>query len=79
MAFFTTDYTDRTPPSVTGVKLGGDGALVWNTSADSDHVYYRVYRDGEQIASTVATRLDVKGAKGVYTVRSVDRWGNVSE
>lgn len=79
MAFFTTDYTDRTPPSVTGVKLGGDGALVWNTSADSDHVYYRVYRDGEQIASTVATRQDVKGAKGVYAVRSVDRWGNVSE
>ncbi len=79
MTFLTTDYVDRTPPSVGGVTQGGDGALVWDAATDPDHVYYRVFRDGKQIASTVATRLDVKGAKGNYAVRSVDRWGNVSE
>ncbi len=79
MAFFTTDYADRLPPPVTGVKLVDDGALVWDAVTDSEHVYYRVFRDGEQIASTVSTRLDVKGEKGDYAVRSVDRWGNVSE
>jgi hypothetical protein len=79
MTFFTTDYVDRVPAPVAGVRLGGDGALVWNAASDPDHVYYRVFRDGGQIASTVATRLDVKGAKGDYAVRSVDRWGNVSK
>jgi len=79
MAFFTTDYADRIPTSVMGVKLGDDGILVWDATPDPDHVYYRVFRDGKQIASTVATRLDVKGVQGDYAVRSVDRWGNVSE
>ena len=76
MTFLTTDYADRTPPAVGGVELK-DGVLSWTASADPAHVYYRVFRDGEQIASTVATWLDVKGAKGDYAVRSVDRWGNV--
>ena len=77
LTFFTTDYADRTPPPVSGVARRG-GVLVWDAAKDPDHVYYRVFRDGRQIASTVATRLDVKGEKGVYSVRSVDRWGNVS-
>ena len=77
LTFFTTDYVDRTPPPVSGVARRG-GVLVWDAAKDLDHVYYRVFRDGRQIASTVATRLDVKGEKGVYSVRSVDRWGNVS-
>lgn len=70
------DYIDRTPPAVGGVELKG-GVLSWTASTGPAHVYYRVYRDGVQIASTVATRLDVKGAKGDYAVRSVDRWNNV--
>lgn len=76
MTFLTTDYIDRTPPAVGGVELKG-GVLSWTASTGPAHVYYRVYRDGVQIASTVATRLDVKGAKGDYAVRSVDRWNNV--
>ena len=79
MTFLTTDYVDRVPAPVAGVRLDGDGALVWNAASDPDHVYYRVFRDGGQIASTVATRLDVKGAKGDYAVRSVDRWNNVGK
>ncbi len=80
MTFLTTDYVDRTPSAVGGVELKGDGTLVWNAATDPDHVYYRVFRDRKQIASTVATQLAVKkDTKGVYTVRSVDRWGNVSE
>ena len=79
LTFFTTDYVDRIPPPVTGVRLNDDGALVWDAATDPDHVYYRVYREGRQIASTIATRLDVTGQKGSYAVRSVDRWGNESE
>ena len=77
MTFLTTDYVDRTPPAVGGVRLNDDGTLIWNAATDPDHVYYRVFRDGKQIASTVATQLDVKGVQGDYAVRSVDRWGNV--
>ena len=40
-----------------------------------NHRYYRVYRGGRQIASTVATSLKVDGA-GDYSVRSVDKWLN---
>ena len=76
LTFFTTDYTDRVPSPVTGVKVVG-GKLVWNACADTEHVYYRVYRDGKQIASTVATSRPVNGAGGRYEVKSVDRWGNV--
>ena len=75
MTFLTTDYVDRTPPAVGGLELKG-GILSWTASTDANHVYYRVYRDNRQIASTVATKLDVKGAKGLYDVRSVDRWNN---
>ena len=76
MTFLTTDYVSRVPSAVGGVELKG-GVLSWAASTDPAHAYYRVYRAGEQIASTVATRLDVKGVKGDYAVRSVDRWGNV--
>ena len=74
LTFFTTDYTDRKPSPVTGVKVTG-GKLVWDACADEDHVYYRVYKDGKQIASTVATSRKVDG-DGKYSVTSVDRWGN---
>ena len=77
LTFFTTDYVDRTPPAVTGLSFR-DGVLAWTASTDANHVYYRVYHDNRQIASAVATKLDVKGVEGTYDVRSVDRWGNVS-
>ena len=78
--FLTSDYTDRTPSAVTGLRLEG-GRLSWIASPDAEHRYYRVFRNGRQIASTVATSF----ARGIpaearleeFSVRSVDRWGNV--
>jgi len=62
------------PESVEGVRLS-DGVLTWNATGDADHRYYRVYCDGRQIASTVATSLKTD-KKGRFAVRSVDRWLN---
>ena len=78
LVFVTTDYIERTPQPVKGVKVDarGDGRITWLASDDPDHCYYRVFRDGQQIASTVATYTGFKG-EGRYTVVSVDRWGNV--
>ena len=74
LTFLTTDYVDRVPEAVAGVQAN-DGVVRWKASEDPDHVYYRVYCDGRQIASTVAT--SAKGPKaGRFHVRSVDRWGN---
>ena len=75
IVFFTTDYVDRTPSPVEGVAVR-DGVLSWKAVADADHAYYRVFRDGRQIASTVATSYRVKDAGAAYAVVSVDRWGN---
>ena len=82
MAFLTTDYEDRVPAAVKGVKVA-DGRLTWEPVDDPDHCYYRVYRNGKQIASTVATSLPVSGVtpkdQGQFAVKSVDRWGNVGK
>ncbi len=53
--------------------------LVWTATKDPDHRYYRVYRDGKQIASTVATSLAIGSQKGSYSVKSVDKWLNVGD
>lgn len=78
MAFLTTDYVERVPPAVKGVKVAG-GRLTWAASDDPDHCYYRVYANGRQVASTVATECQVGDADSKYVVISVDRWGNASE
>ena len=75
MTFLTTDYIERSTPAVTGIRVR-DGVLRWNEVKDGNHCYYRVYRDGKQIASTVATELKLKSAGGKYEVRSIDKWGN---
>ena len=75
LVFLTTDYRDRTPSKVKGIRKNGD-RLVWKESTDKEHCYYRVYRDGEQIASTVGTSLEIKEKSGKFTVVSVDNWGN---
>lgn len=75
LTYFTTDYTDRTPSPVTGVAVR-DGRVTWNACSDAEHVYYRVFRNGRQIRSTVATHARAEG-EGEYAVKSVDRWGNV--
>ena len=78
MTFLTTDYEDVVPEPVANVRVK-DGRLVWDAATSENHRYYRVYRDGRQIASTVATSYAVGPAKGVYTVKSVDRWLNVGK
>lgn len=77
--FLTTDYEDRAPAAVANVRIAG-GKLVWAASTEPAHRYYRVYRGGKQIASTVATSLPVAGVKPEdarrFSVKSVDQWGN---
>jgi len=81
MTYLTTLYVDRRPPAIDGVCVDGD-VLRWEASEDVDHCYYRVYCGGKQIASTVATSLNLR-ARGFacrrcegFQVTSVDRWGN---
>ena len=79
LTFLTTDYVDRQPSAITQVKIAG-GRLSWAPCADPEHVYYRVFKDGRQIASTVATSLNLGGSQftaTVFSVKSVDKWGNI--
>ena len=76
MAFVTTDYQSHTPSAVKDVKVE-NGRLTWTATDDPHHCYYRVYANGRQIASTVATSYEPQTASATFAVRSVDRWGNV--
>ena len=91
ITFLTTDYVDRQPAAVTGLRVA-NGLLAWEPSEEPEHRYYRVYKDGKQIASTVATSLDLGGpqlaaiasdaincAPPVFSVKSVDKWGNAGK
>lgn len=53
---------------------------VLKTFAEIAPSFARVYKDGKQIASTVATSLAVSAAKQEdlrsFSVKSVDKWGN---
>lgn len=78
MTFLTTDYRDRTPSAVADIRVE-DGVLRWTASAEPEHCYYRVFEDGKQISSTVATELPVSAAADApsgFRVVSVDKWGN---
>ena len=79
ITFLTTDYEDRVPAAVTKVRIV-DGKLGWAANEEPEHRYYRVYRDGKQIASTVATSLPVPGMTPDdacrFSVKSVDKWNN---
>ena len=80
ITFLTTDYQNRVPPPVSDVRVEG-GRVQWAATGDPQHRYYRVYKDGKQIASTVAISLPVPDAKSVdaprFSVKSVDKWNNV--
>ena len=79
LTFLTTDYVDRQPSAITQVRIV-NGRLTWAPCEDPEHVYYRVYKDGRQIASTVATSLNLGGSQftaTVFSVKSVDKWGNI--
>ena len=74
VTFLTTDYVDRMPSDIKDVAFDGN-YVTWSPCADEEHCYYRVYKDGEQIASTVDVK--VKGIEsGKYEVYSVDKYGN---
>ena len=75
MILLTTDYQDRVPTSIQGVKVDGD-KLVWDACLDQEHTYYRVYKNGKQIASTVAEYLTITDKNADYKVYSVDKYGN---
>ena len=64
--------------SIDGITLQDD-KLVWKACADQEHVYYRVYKDGKQIASTVAEYLKVDDKTAKYQVYSVDKYGNCAK
>ena len=76
VTFLTSDYVDRAPSKVAGIRFR-NGLLTWKPSKDREHVYYRIFKNGEQIASTVGTSLQI-GVKGDFKVISVDRWGNTA-
>ena len=80
ITFLTTDYEDRVPKSVEGVRIA-DGRLFWTATDDPAHRYYRVFKGGKQIASTVATSLPVPDTQqedvSLFEVKSVDKWGNM--
>lgn len=79
---YTTDYDDTAPASVANVRSeNADGKRIvrWSPSDEDDFCYYRVFADGKQVGSTVATYMLLPdGVKGKVTVRSVDNSGNVS-
>ena len=78
MTFLTTDYENHVPAAVTKIRIV-NGRLGWAANEEPEHRYYRVYKDGKQIASTVATSLGVSDATSEdaprFSVRSVDKWG----
>ena len=80
ITFLTTDYENRQPAAVTKIRIV-DGKLGWAANEEPEHRYYRVFKDGKQVASTVATSLPVPDAKPAdaprFSVKSVDKWGNV--
>jgi len=77
LTFLTTDYRDRIPAAVTGIQYN-DGKLTWDQCLDEEHAYYRIYRNGVQIASTVA-EYTVCEEDGKFEVYSVDKYGNCAK
>ena len=75
MILLTTDYQDRKPSQIEKVVVK-DGKLRWKACDDLEHVYYRVYKNDVQIASTVAEYLTVTDQSADYEVYSVDKYGN---
>ena len=79
ITFLTTDYEDREPNAVEGLRIA-NGRLSWTAADDAVHRYYRVFKDGKQIASTVVTSLAVKvDDVSRFVVKSVDKWNNMGK
>ena len=69
ITFLTTDYENHVPAAITDIRIA-DGKLIWAANGETAHRYYRVYKDGKQIASTVATSLDLGGSQ--FTANAAD-------
>lgn len=77
VVFLTTDYVDRLPSEIQDITVD-QAAIRWTACEDGEHCYYRVYKNGVQIASTVAEyveRADVRPGDKIE-VYSVDKFGN---
>lgn len=94
LTVYTGFYDDEAPLPIEGLKVdrvryapGGQQAmdaqhLTWTASSSKDVIYYRIFYDGQRIASTVSTEYtdgDVRRAPGhKYTIVAVDSSGNAS-
>lgn|GEM_PF-2506149 len=72
---YTTEYDETAPGAVGGLQYANK-KLTWSASPEEDFAYYRIYKDGVQIASTIAAHYRVTGAGSQYAVSAVDRYGN---
>lgn len=77
VTFFTTDYQEKAAAVEADGLKAEEGKLTWNAVSDPNHCYYRIFADGQQIASTVACDLPIEDENATYRVLSVDQWGNV--
>lgn len=77
VVFLTTDYVDRTPSEVQNITVDAK-KISWAPCTDEEHCYYRVYKNGKQIASTVAEYVEREGIEpgDKIKVYSVDKFGN---
>ena len=76
LTYSTTYYVERIPSEIKGVSLS-NGRLSWTVSGDAEHVYYRVYKNGCQTRSTVATSFVVDETDARYEVWDVDKLENI--
>ncbi|MCC6443646.1 MAG: hypothetical protein IT210_09360 [Armatimonadetes bacterium] len=83
LVVYTTAYDSRPPAPVQGLKVvqpeGGRHRLIWQPNPEPDLCYYRIYRDGRQVGSTIATEFTAPEGDGPYRIVAVDQSGNTSE
>ncbi len=72
----TDGWQPKEAPVTAEIVSHEGGVLRWKAVSDPRHCYYRVYRNGAQVRSTVALSCAAPD-EGRYEVRSVDVDGNV--
>ncbi len=81
LAVYTTAFDTEPPPPVEGLEIhkhaSGGRTLTWTASPAPDLCYYRIYKNGNRIGSTIATSFtDRTSGPGEYRVIAVDTSGN---
>lgn len=69
-------YTDEKLPAITNVAIDGT-TLTWD--GQNKAICYLVFRDGVFVGESTETTFAVPSADGVYTVKSVNKYGCLSE